>query len=49
MAISAGRDPRPRRMDLMIGAIASTRGLPLYMRNAKGFKGLEDVLSVVAI
>ncbi|MEV6414480.1 type II toxin-antitoxin system VapC family toxin [Kribbella sp. NPDC051718] len=49
LAISAGRDPRPRRMDLMIGAIASTRGLPLYTRNAKDFKGLEDVLTVVAI
>jgi predicted nucleic acid-binding protein len=47
LAISAGR--RPRRMDLMIAAIASTRGLPLYTRNAKDFKGLEDVLTVVAI
>jgi predicted nucleic acid-binding protein len=49
LAISAGRDPRPRRMDLMIAAIASTRGLPLYTRNAKDFKGLEEVLTVVAI
>lgn len=49
LAISAGRDPRPRRMDLMIAAIASTRGLPLYTRNAKDFKGLEDVLMVLAI
>jgi toxin FitB len=49
LAISAGRDPRPRRMDLMIAAIASTRGLPLYTRNAKDFKGLEDVLTVGAI
>lgn len=49
LTISAGRDPRPRRMDLMIAAIASTKGLPLYTRNAKGFRGLEDVLAVRAI
>jgi predicted nucleic acid-binding protein len=48
LTISAGRDPRPRRMDLMIASIASTRGLPLYTRNAKDFRGLEDVLEVVA-
>lgn len=30
LALSANRDPRPRRMDLMIAAIASARGLPLY-------------------
>jgi predicted nucleic acid-binding protein len=49
LVVAAGRDPRPRRMDLMIAAIASTRGLPLYTRNAKDFKGLEGVLTVVAI
>ncbi|WBQ07655.1 type II toxin-antitoxin system VapC family toxin [Kribbella sp. CA-293567] len=49
LVVSAGRDPRPRRMDLMIAAIASTRGLPLYTRNPKDFKGLEDVLTVVAV
>lgn len=47
LAIAAGRDPRPRRMDLVIAAIASARGLALYTRNADDFKGLDGVLTVV--
>lgn len=49
MVIAADRDPRPRRMDLMIAAIASTRDLPLYTRNVQDFKGLDNALTVVAI
>jgi predicted nucleic acid-binding protein len=49
LVIAAGRDPRPRRMDLMIAAIASTRELPLYTRNAEDFKGMDDVVTVVAV
>ena len=49
LAIAAGRDPRPRRMDLMIAAIASVRGLPLFTRNADDFKGLADSVTVVTI
>ncbi len=49
LAIAAGRDPRPRRMDLMIAAIASVQGLPLFTRNADDFKGLEGSLTVVAV
>ncbi|MGH3711669.1 MAG: type II toxin-antitoxin system VapC family toxin, partial [Pseudonocardiaceae bacterium] len=48
LAIAAGRDPRPRRMDLMIAAIASTSGVPLYTRNAEDFKGLDGVITIVA-
>lgn len=36
-------------MDLMIASIASVRGLPLYTRNAAGFKGLEGALTVVPV
>ncbi|WP_229694988.1 hypothetical protein [Streptomyces lacrimifluminis] len=49
LTIAAHRDPRPRRMDLMIAAIASVRGLPLYTRNADDFKGLEGAVAVVAV
>ncbi|NUP44746.1 MAG: type II toxin-antitoxin system VapC family toxin [Streptomyces sp.] len=49
LTLGARRDPRPRRMDLMIAAIASVRGLPLFTRNADDFKGLEDAVTVVAL
>ncbi|HEU0128709.1 MAG TPA: type II toxin-antitoxin system VapC family toxin [Pseudonocardiaceae bacterium] len=49
LALAAGRDPRPRRMDLMIAAIASARGLPLYTRNTEDFTGLDSVVTVLAI
>ncbi|WP_415950036.1 type II toxin-antitoxin system VapC family toxin [Streptomyces sp. KLOTTS4A1] len=49
LTLAAGRDPRPRRLDLMIASIASVRGLPLYTRNADDFKGLESAVTVVAI
>ena len=46
---AAGRDPRPRRLDLMIAAIASIRGLPLFTRNTKDFVGLGGLVEVVAV
>lgn len=49
LAIAAGRDPRPRRMDLMIAAIASTRDLPLYTRNVEDFKGVDGVVTVITV
>ncbi|MEU2246931.1 type II toxin-antitoxin system VapC family toxin [Streptomyces sp. NPDC019224] len=49
LVLAAGRDPRPRRMDLMIAAIASVGELPLFTRNADDFKGLEGVLTVVPV
>lgn len=49
LTLATKRDPKPRRMDLMIAAIASARGLPLYTRNADDFKGLRDMLTVIAI
>ncbi|MEV4130251.1 type II toxin-antitoxin system VapC family toxin [Nocardia sp. NPDC049707] len=49
LTVAAKRDPKPRRMDLLIAAIASARGLPLYTRNGKDFRGLESMLEVVAI
>lgn len=47
LTIAANRDPR--RMDLMIAAIASARGLPLFTRNAGDFKGLESAVLIVPV
>jgi hypothetical protein len=49
LTLEANRDPRPRRMDLMIAAIASSRDLPLYTRNADDFRGLGDMIEVIAV
>lgn len=49
LVLAVGRDPRPRRMGLMIAAIASARGLPLFTRNPDDFKGLDGVLTVVPL
>jgi hypothetical protein len=49
LTLLANRDPRPRRMDLMIAAVASSRELALYTRNGDDFKGLEDMVEIVAI
>jgi predicted nucleic acid-binding protein len=49
LTLAANRDPKPRRADLMIAAIASCRGLPLFTRNDEDFKGLQDMVVVVAV
>jgi predicted nucleic acid-binding protein len=49
LILAADRDPRPRRMDLMIAAIASSRDLPLYTRNADDFKGMASMLHVISV
>ncbi|MEU4341222.1 type II toxin-antitoxin system VapC family toxin [Nocardia sp. NPDC023852] len=49
LTLAAKRDPRPRRMDLLIAAIASVRGLPLYTRNSGDFRGLESMVEIVAV
>jgi predicted nucleic acid-binding protein len=49
LTLAAKRDPRPRRTDLMIAAVASSRGLPLYTRNTDDFVGLESLVTVVPV
>jgi toxin FitB len=49
LTLEARRDLRPRRLDLMIAAIASVRGLPLYTRNARDLVGLTDLLQIVEL
>lgn len=43
----AGRNPRPRRLDLQIAATAVRHGLILLTRNGDDFAGLERALRVV--
>ena len=45
----AGRDPRPRRLDLLIAATAERHGLSLATRNVTDFRHLESVLHVVGV
>lgn len=49
LTIKAKRDPKPRRMDLMIAATAAAHGLPLFTRNAADFKGLEQGIEVIPV
>jgi len=49
LTMAANRNPKPRRMDLMIAAIASSRGMPLYTRNADDFKGLDDMVTIIEV
>jgi toxin FitB len=49
LTLEANRNPRPRRIGLMVAAIASVRGLPLYTRNTADFTGLADMVEVVAV
>lgn len=47
--VDAGRNPRPRSMDLLIAATAHAHGARLYTRNANDFCGLEELLEIVAV
>ncbi|QRP51336.1 type II toxin-antitoxin system VapC family toxin [Amycolatopsis sp. FDAARGOS 1241] len=49
LVVAAKRDPRPRKTDLMIAAIASSRGLPLYTSNVRDFRGLESLVEIVEV
>lgn len=49
LMIAAGRNPRPRRLDLMIAATAVVNQLPLFTRNVDDFKGLESQLEVISL
>lgn len=49
LTLAAGRGPKPRRLDLMIAAIASVRGLPLYTRNGADLAGLDSLVHVVEV
>ena len=46
---AAGRNPRPRRLDLLIAATAERHALALATRNAEDFRHLERVLQVIDV
>jgi predicted nucleic acid-binding protein len=46
MVRRAGRNPRPRRMDLQIAATAGANAVPLITRNPADFAGLERLVEV---
>lgn len=49
LTLAYGRNPRPRRMDLMIAATAAANDLPLFTANATDFEGLEGAVDVVPV
>ncbi len=44
-----GRDPKPRRFDLLIAAVAVSLGIPLITRNEADFTGIHGRLTVIAV
>lgn len=48
-ALAAGRNPKPRRVDLMIAAIASAHELPLFTVNPSDFVGLVDLVTLLPV
>ena len=46
---AVGRDPKPRRFDLLIAAVAVDLGIPLMTRNENDFRGIHSALSVIAV
>lgn len=49
LTIAASRNPRPRRIDLMIAATAAAHGLPLFTRNPDDFRGLDTAVTIIAV
>lgn len=47
--LASGRNPKPRRIDLMIAATAASLDLPFYTRNPDDFKGIESSVLVVPV
>ena len=46
---AVGRDPKPRRFDLLIAAVAVALAIPLITRNEGDFIGIHDRLTIIAV
>jgi predicted nucleic acid-binding protein len=46
---AAGRDPKPRRFDLLIAAVAVALDVPLITRNEADFSGIHQSLTLIAV
>lgn len=46
---AVGRDPKPRRFDLLIAAVTASLGIPLITRNEADFTGIHDSLAIIAV
>lgn len=42
-----GRDPRPRRIDLMIGSVATAHRAVLLTRNPADFAGVSGIVDII--
>ena len=47
--VDVGRHPRARSMDLLIAATAHAHSARLYTRNVSDFRGVHDLVDVVAV
>ncbi|MQA93793.1 MAG: PIN domain-containing protein [Streptosporangiales bacterium] len=49
LTLAYGRNPRPRRLDLMVAATAVAHDLPLFTTNVGDFQGLEGAVKLVEV
>jgi predicted nucleic acid-binding protein len=49
LVVASGGSPKPRKVDLMIAAVASVHDLPLFTRNPDDFKGIEKLATVIPV
>ncbi|MGH3544387.1 MAG: type II toxin-antitoxin system VapC family toxin [Mycobacteriales bacterium] len=47
--LAHGRNPRPRRIDLLVASVAATHRFPLVTRNPKDFAGLAPLVTLVGL